>query len=111
MSKALLDKLQRARERGVTVGDRTYTIRRPTDADALGMQGLGPLDFVRKFVVGWDLAEVDVVPGGGPEKVPFSGELWAAWVGDHPEVWEPLATAIVDDYKAHVEARESAGKN
>lgn len=111
MSKILLEKLIRARERGVEAGGHKFTIRRPTDADAFAMQERAPLDFVRQFVVGWDLAEIDLVPGGGPEKVQFDAALWAVWVGDHPELWEPLATQIVDDYRKHVEAREAAGKN
>lgn len=111
MSRALIDKLLRARERAVPVGRWNFTIRRPTDADALGMQDRTPLEFVTRFVVGWDLTELDVIPGGGPERVPFDPELWRAWVADRPEVWEPLAIAILDDYKRHVDAREADAKN
>ncbi len=111
MSRALIEKLLRARERRVQVGRWNFTIRRPTDADALGLQERTPLEFVSRFVVGWDLTELDVVPGGGADPVPFDAELWRAWVGDRPEVWEPLATAIVDDYRRHVEAREVDEKN
>ena len=111
MSKSLVDKLMRARERNVVVGSRTYTIRRPTDAEALQMQGQDAIDFVRRFVVGWDLAECDLTPGGGPEKVPFDAELWKAWVDDHPELWIPLATEVINDFKKHVEAREGNAKN
>jgi len=111
MSKALIEKLLRARESGVDAGGHRFTIRRPTDADALGMQGKGPLDFVTKFVIGWDLVELDILPGGGPEKVAFDSELWAAWIVDHPELWEPLGYAIVDAYRLHAEARGEAEKN
>jgi hypothetical protein len=111
MSKALIEKLIRARERVVAAGGHSFTIRRPTDADALAMQERAPLDFVRKFVVGWDLTELELIPGGAPEAVPFDPDLWAAWVGDHPELWEPLATQIVDDYRKHVESREAVEKN
>lgn len=111
MSKALIEKLIRARERVVEAGGHKFTIRRPTDADALAMQERAPLDFVRKFVVGWNLAEIDLVPGGAPEPVPFDADLWSAWVGDHPELWEPLATQIVNDYAKHVEEREGVEKN
>lgn len=111
MSRALIEKLQRARERALPIGRWSFTIRRPTDADALQMQGKEPVDFVRRFVVGWDLAEADVVPGGGPEKIAFEPALWSAWVDDHPDLWLPLATAILDDYRKHVESREGAEKN
>lgn len=111
MSKALIEKLLRAREKGVKVGDHTFTIRRPTDADVMTMRDRAPLEFVTKFVVGWDLAEVDVIPGGGPEKVTFDAALWAAWVLDHPDVWDPLSMAIVEAYESHVKARGEAAKN
>lgn len=107
----MLQKLIRSRERGVEVAGRTFTIRRPTDAEALAMEGRDPFDFVRRFVVGWDLTEGDVLPGGGPEKIAFDAELWAEWAADHPELWSPLALAIVDDFKRHVEEREGAEKN
>lgn len=111
MSKALLEKLLRSRESGVVVDGHTFTIRRPTDEDALTLQGSGPLDFVKRFVVGWDLTELDIIPGGGPERVPFSTELWSAYVSDHPELWEPLATPIVEAYRTHAVGREEAEKN
>jgi hypothetical protein len=111
MSKALIEKLLRSRESGVKVGERTFTIRRPTDADAITMRDLAPLDFVRRFVVGWDLVELDVIPGGTGERIDFHSELWGEWVVDHPELWTPLATAIIEAYAAHAEARKDAEKN
>lgn len=111
MSKALIEKLKRARERKVEVAGNSFTIRRPTDAEVVAMDGRRALDYVQAFVVDWDLAELAVVPGGGPEKVPFDRDLWAEWVSDRPQIWEPLANALLEDYKAHVEARETAGKN
>lgn len=110
MSK-LVEKLLRARERTVEVEGHGYTIRRPSDAEALEMQGKAPFEFVKRFVVGWDLAEHEAVPGGGPEKVPFEADLWALYVGDHVELWEPLALAIFDDYAKHVAQREDDAKN
>ena len=111
MSKALIEKLKRARETGVTVHGHTFTIRRPTDEDAQQMSGLHPVDFVKRFVVGWDLAESDFDPGGGPEKVPFDRDLWEAWIADHAEYWDELAMPMLDAYKAHVEARKEHAKN
>jgi hypothetical protein len=111
VSKALLGKLLRSRESTVTIGERTFTIRRPTDADAIGMQGHRTLDFINTFVIGWDLAESEFDPGGTSEKVPFDSELLAAWIADHPELWEPLALPIVDAYTQHVNRREEARKN
>lgn len=111
MSKALLEKLLRAREKRVEVDGRTYTIRRPTDADVMQMRDRPPLEFVTRFVIGWTLQEIDLVPGGMAIDVPFDPALWAAWVMDHPEVWDPLSMAIVSAYEEHVKERETAAKN
>lgn len=111
MSKALVEKILRAREQRVEVGGRAYTIRRPTDADALALRDSTALEVVSRHVVGWSVREADLVPGGSDAEVPFSAEVWAAWLPDQPDLWEPLATAIFDAYAAHVKAREDAAKN
>ncbi len=111
MSKALIEKLQRAREFNVKVGERTFTVRRPTDAEALEMQGEAALGFVKRFVCGWDLGEIDIVPGGTPEKVPFTRALWEEWIVDQPDLWEPLGMAVVDAYLKHTQQRGEAEKN
>lgn len=111
MAQPLLDKLRRARETRVDAGGWTFTIRRPTDAEVIGLNATSPMDLVRRFVVGWNLKEIDVVPGGAPEPTPFDPDLWTEWVADQPQLWEPLSTAVLDGYKRHVEAREDAAKN
>jgi len=111
MSKVLIEKLRRSREFGVLVNGKTYTVRRPTDADVVNIPGASAIDFVHRFVVGWDLTEMDVIPGGGPDPVPFDADLWAAWVDDRPDVWEPIAKALLDAYRAHAESREESRKN
>jgi hypothetical protein len=111
MSKALIEKLRKAREFGVAVNGNTYTVRRPTHADVINLPAANAIDFVHRFVVGWDLTEMQVVPGGGPDPVPFDPELWSAWVDDRPDVWEPIAKALLDAYRLHAEAREGELKN
>ena len=111
MSRALLERMQRARERELDVGGHKFVIRRPTDADALGMQGKPPLDFVTRFVVGWNLTELDIAPGGNAEPAAFDPEVWASWVADRPDLWEPIATAVLTAYGEHVKQREEAAKN
>lgn len=110
---SLLDKIRKAREQGVEIDGRRFTIRRPTDEEALTMraESVGLVDVVRRFTVGWEMAEIDIIPGGGPEKVPFDPVLFGEWVADRPQVWEPLGTAILDAYKAHADRREQAVKN
>jgi hypothetical protein len=110
---SILDKLRKAREVNVEAGGKQFTIRRPTDEEALriGRDDTDMLGIVKRFTVGWDLTELDVIPGGTGAKLPFDAELFGEWVADQPAVWEPLAQAIMDAYKAHADKRDAAVKN
>ena len=108
---SLIDKIRKARETGVEAGGRKFTIRRPTDEEAMTFGKSGLLEIVKKFVIGWELTELDLIPGGGPDKVTFDAALFAEWVADQPEVWEPLGTAILEAYKAHTDKRDASVKN
>ena len=110
---SLIDKIRKAREVGVDVNGRQFVIRRPTDEEALriGRDDTDMLGVVKRFTVGWDLTELDLIPGGSPASLPFDPLLFGEWVADQPAVWEPLAQAIMDAYKAHADKREGAVKN
>lgn len=110
---SLIDKIRKARESTIEVGGHQFTVCRPTDEEALtlGRQNVTLVDVVKRFTRGWNLAEIDVIPGGGPEKVPFDADLFAEWVADRTEVWEPLGNAIMDLYKTHADQRAAAVKN
>lgn len=111
MSQALIDKLRRARESTIEAGGHVFTLRRPSDAEAAQLGGSSPLELVRRFVVGWNLRELDLIPGGNPEPAPFSAEVWALWVDDQPALWGPLSDAVIAAYKRHTESREAVEKN
>lgn len=65
-----------------------------------------------RFVVDWgEMKEMDLVPGGGPEPVPFDAELWAEWIADHPEHWDDITRVVYDSYKAHEAEMEVVAKN
>jgi hypothetical protein len=115
---ALSDKLRRARESNVKVNGHTFTIRRPTDIEAIEFQRQYQSDealygarLAERFTIGWDLSESELLPGGGPERAPFEDALWREYVAVHPELWAPLAAQILDAYTAHAAKRESAEKN
>ena len=111
--KNLLEKMRRAREIGVEAAGHKFTVRRPTDEEALAFSNEETtlLSVVKRFVVGWDLCEIDLIPGGGADKQAFDADLFGEWVADQPDVWEPLGKAILDAYRAHAEKREAAAKN
>lgn len=108
---ALAAKLRRARETEVEAGGHRFTIRRPTDAEALVINHQSALDVLAQFTVGWNLHEIDLIPGGSPVAVPFDTEDFREWVSDQPSVINVLADAVVQAYLAHVEKRSAAEKN
>lgn len=108
---ALADKIRRARESKVEAGGHTFTIRRPTDAEAATLGDLSGAELLRRFVVGWSLQEIDLIPGGSAVDVPFDADAFVEWVSDQPATFGALAAAIVDAYKAHVDRREGVEKN
>lgn len=110
---SLAEKIRKARESSVEIDGKTWTIRRPTDEQAaeIGANRAGMLEIVKRFVIGWPLSELDLVPGGTDIKPPFDAEAFGEWVADKPDLWEPLGAAILSAYTAHVEKRDAAVKN
>ena len=112
MAKDLIERLRRARQTGVPSGGRSFTIRRPTDLEIYEMSGkIDQRLLLTRFVVDWgSMPEMDLVPGGGPDPVPFAPELWEEWIADHPEHWDDLTAAVLDGYRRHKDALEEAAK-
>lgn len=110
---SLAEKIRKARESTVEIGGKTWTIRRPSDEEAseIKRNGDGLLAIVKRFVIGWPLTEIDLVPGGTGVDVPFDREVFTEWVADQPGLWTPLGMAILDAYKLHADKREAAVKN
>jgi len=108
---ALADKIRRARESTVEAGGHSFTVRRPTDADAMGLGKATVIELVVRFVVGWNLKEIDLIPGGSPVEAPFDDEAFSEWVADQPEILGVLSGAIVSAYQDHAKKRTEAEKN
>jgi hypothetical protein len=53
---------------------------------------------------------VDLVPGGVGTEVAFDPEVWKEWCADHPEFWQPIASAVLEAYKRHTEAQDDTKK-
>lgn len=109
---ALADKIRRTRESKVTVGDHVFIIRRPTElqwaeeAETLDARAL------LKYVVGWEgITEMDMMPGGAAHPVEFSEQAAYEWLSDRLDILMPLATAIVENFARHLEAKDKRLKN
>ena len=114
---SLIDKIRKARETTIPLNGKTWTIRRPTDEEmnALIEAGYGNremmMHLVKTFTIGWELQEIDLIPGGNPEKVPFDSAVFAEYVADKPELWAPLGSAVVEAFNAYTDKRDAALKN
>lgn len=113
MSQSLIERIKKARQTTVKVGDITLIVRRPTDLDMVTGGGkFTTLEILTRFVDGWQgMKECDLVPGGNPVEAPFSRELFTEWVADHTESWSAISAAVVESYKRHKDEVEEAAKN
>jgi hypothetical protein len=106
-------KLLEARKTKVKAGKYEFTVRRPTDAEAmaLGRGHIEMVEVVKTYTVGWNLTEIDLIAGGAPDAVAFDAALFGAWIEDQPDLWAQIGEAIISAYQAHLERRASAEKN
>lgn len=114
MSKELINKLRRARESTVKIGDFTFTVRRPTDAEALILFERNPsmYDVARDHVTGWEnVRGCDIASGGNDDPQPFDPALWAEWLADRSDFWAPIQQAVINGYNAHAERLKNNLKN
>jgi hypothetical protein len=109
---SLIEKIRKARESVVEVDGKKFTIRRPTEAEMSLMlvEKSTRIELIRKFVVGWNLQEIDLIPGGDPIPVVFDSNLWAEYVDDKASLWAPIADAINASIADHNEKVERAEK-
>lgn len=111
---SLIEKIKAARELNIDAGGYTFKTRRPTDLEVVEMRGqvVKHRDLLRRYVIGWvGVTELDLIPGGTSLPVEFETELFMEWVADHPELWPPLANAIMDNYTQHqTRLSDSLGK-
>jgi len=107
--------MRKARESRVKVGAVTLTIRRPTDMDALDLSFSSTREAivgVSRFVVDWSgMNEIDLVPGGTSEPVPFDDEIFVEWIQDKPQYWEDLIKGVRDSYHNYRKKLETETKN
>lgn len=112
MSKAIIDKLRRARQQRVAVGDMTFIVRRPTDLEVGKNGGIFGPDEVFRYVLGWEgVREADIISGGDPHPLPFDAALCAEWLADRLDILGVLSAAERDLYAAHRQEQDAAVKN
>lgn len=110
---SLVEKIRQARQSVFELGTHRFTVTRPTDEQALALSRAGAslLEVVKSHVVGWNLTELDIYPGGAGVPAAFDAELWAEWVADQPELWQPLGEYILALYEQHASQKAASAKN
>src|ERR1043166_7364319 len=106
MSNELLAKIRAQRQLKVTVGKFTFLARRPTDVEIVKLtrDGAEWYEIAAGYVNGWEgVTENDLIGGGGSDAVRFDERVWREWCADRPELWQPIATAVMKAYDAHAE--------
>lgn len=116
MSASLIEKMRAARESWAEVGGKSYKVRRPTDLEMMrareGSNVPIGLEMLTKVVVGWKgVTEADLVPSGASDEVEFSPELWAEYVADRTEIWQPITEKLLELTEQHQKRQESELKN
>jgi hypothetical protein len=106
------------REERAEVGGRAFTLRRLGDLAVAQLRERCRRDgadfvveLVRQTVVGWEMDEAGLYPGGGDSAVEFSTELFMTWVEDQPETFSGLAERALAQLTARHAAREASAKN
>ena len=112
MKTVSLERYLKSAQTTVSAGGFDFTIQRPTYAEMGGMSGERiTLDWGSKFVVGWaKVKESDLLPGGDPEEVEFTTELFCQWIKDKPDLWVPIITEVLESYKRHQAEVDARGK-
>jgi hypothetical protein len=117
LANTLIEKMRRAREVQAEALGHNFTLRIPNPGEMEDVvEGLtGKRLTYRRIlvasVVGWNLNEIDLIPGGNPTPAEFSAELFAEWLNDNESAVEPLFTALSAGMEARRAAKDNDAKN
>lgn len=111
---SLVDRVRASRRGNVKLNGKTFIFRRPTDEDyyfTLIDSEIKITEIIRRFVIDWKgFTELDFDAGGTHGNVEFDSVLFSEWLADQPEIWVPLADAIIGAYNSHNQKRVDAEK-
>jgi hypothetical protein len=100
-------KIEKSREKWVTVGGHDFLIRRPSRTQVMLMaeenrrrkkSGAGEdvsLDQLLACVVDWKVPENQLFAGGGGTIPPFELEDLKEWLGDQPDLHNDIGSAVI----------------
>ncbi len=109
--------IKQSRQKQVTVGKYTFTVRRPTVQEYLSYRTPDnkifiPVEDLGKFVSDWSgVTGLDLASSAGGDTVPFNAELFMAWIVDYPDIWTELINGILAAFNSYIAARDDQAKN
>lgn len=114
---SIAEKMRRARERPVEFEGRSYTVRIPTPGeledlyDQLAGKRMTARRVALAFLCGWNLQEIDLIPGGSPVAVPCDADVAEEWMNGKPALVDKLFAAITEGMESRKKEIEDAKKN
>jgi hypothetical protein len=95
-------------------GGRRLQYRRPPEVELPRLAGGVTLEVVVQYACGWSgFTEADLLGQaiGSSDQVPFSAELWDAYVRDHAGELQTVARHMAETVTAYLVQRDAAAKN
>jgi len=111
---SLVERMKASRKVEVTVGEITFTGRRPTleEFGKLYNENANSYEIASRFITNWEgVKESHLFSSGSDESVPFSGDVFREYISDSPEVAEKIRDSLVQALNTYLETKESLKKN
>lgn len=105
---SLIGRLRASRETIVEAGGWKFTIRRPTGMALARSESSDAL--LRSAVIGWEIPEHEVVPGGGPEPAKWDVDACMEFLEDRPTLYSEILDRINEIVGAYVEKLKEVEK-
>jgi hypothetical protein len=112
---SLIDRMDAQRTHWAALPDgKRVQFRRPLETEFGKFRTGVHVEHLCEYAIGWEgFTEADLLGAavGGSDVAPFSPELWARVVRDRIAYVTPLAEALVECIRLHLEAKDGAAKN
>ena len=105
----VLKKRHEGRERWIEIDGKRLLLRRPTGGAIAKTQASGE-ELIKISLVGWELTELDIMPGGTDQRAPFHIDLAMDWLEDNPEAYAKVVNEIIELINAYNKQLQDVGK-
>lgn len=110
---SLEDRIKKARESTVTVGNATFNCRLASVQEYVeySIKSIIDPDVCRKHVTGWaGVTEADLIEDGKKDPVEFSAELFDLVISDKPDWWQAIYKHVIERAQQRLEDKAANEK-